>query len=149
MYFTLSCAIMLRRVRMIMVSTLSTCGCFPALPSLAPCWSSLLRLSSFLFFKSLFIYLFIIFLFFETIEISVFQCHKHTMLSGTQKETLALLRLSCAWSSPGPHLKGTSSLLLWELQLEAAGLKDDCALSCFNSHYFLADYVLFSSMLQF
>ena len=138
---------MLRRVRMIMVSTLSTCGCSPALPSLAPCWSSLLRLSSFLFFKSLYTY--ISFLFFETIETSVFQRHKHTMLSGTQKETLALLRLSCAWSSSGPHLKGTSSLLLWELQLEAAGLKDDCALSCFNSHYFLADYVLISSMLQF
>ena len=47
------------------------------------------------------------------------QCYR-----GPKKSlTLALLRLSCAWSSAGPHLKGSSSLLLWELQLEAAGLK--------------------------
>jgi hypothetical protein len=70
-----------------MVSTLSTCV---LLLAGGHYFDSLLFL-----FSSRYFLLFLKNLFFETIETSVFQCHKHTMLSGTQKETLALPWMLC------------------------------------------------------
>lgn len=104
---------MLRLVRMIMVSTLSTCGCLSR-RSQVLLHAGGHYFDSLLFFfpsRNFFTYSF---LFFETIDKSVFQCHKHTMLSGTQKETLALPWMLCIWAASIPI--NSSPIMFWSLQ---------------------------------
>ena len=126
-----------------MVSTLSTCGCLSGAPK--SCSLLVVITSTLFFFFFKWIFSFVLSFLWDN-------CNKCTPMPQTYNAIGDPKRVwhwhyfdSHVLGLPlAPTSRGPQACSCGNYNLKLLGWRDGCALSCFNSHYFLTDYVLIS-----